>query len=828
MHRIFLPLYRYFQKHKTALYLLLAGSFLLFLAFGIRLRYEEDIVKLLPRSSTDSELAFSDIGLKDKVFIQITASDPARPLDPATLAAYMDEYCESLLQRDSASHHIEGILYQLDMGTMLGAVDYAFEHLPCFIDTSLYAAFEAALEPEAVEAAMQENLALLEADETGEASQFVTMDPLGLRNILLEQIMPSDGGSVGGYTIEEGHFFCPDKTVAMAFLSPGFNSMDSGAGTKFCRLMNRTRQHFEAAHPDARVLAHGTPLSSVSNAGTIKGDLLMTVGVSLLVILVILLLSFHSWTFIWQQTVPILYGSVFALACMYWIKGFMSLMALGLGAIVLGVAISYCLHVLIHHYYVGDVEQMLREESTPVTLGCITTVGAFLGLLFTESDLLRDFGLFATFALVGNTFFALFFLPHFMKPEQVKFKRYKGFHIIDKINDIPWDRNKWILAGLLVVIVAGVALSHRVKFDSDLRNLDYDNSLLTASQELYSQKNASGHMDLYFAASDDDLDQALEYNSLLQQRLDSLAALGLVKGYSPLSFLLFRSERDQQVRIDAWKAFWTPERKTQAWREIAAAARHNGLEASLFNPFEALIDADYEPGNLFEAEVFPPELMSNYLERQASGRYMVFTSVGFRPEDADTVTAALVAGPNTLVLEPFYYCRDMVEIVHDDFNTTQWISSLLVLLVLLIAFRNPITAFLAFLPMFLSWYVLQGLMAILGLEFNLINIVISTFIFGIGVDYSIFVMEGLLKEARTGEREMLDFHKVAIVFSALVLAIVVLSLVFARHPSIRSIGIITLIGMATTILLTYSLEPFLFRQCLHWGWYRKSIKALES
>ena len=828
MHRIFLPLYRYFHKHRTALYLLLAGSFLLFLAFGLRLRFEEDIVKLLPRSSTDSELAFSDIGLKDKVFIQITSADPANPLDPVTLGGYMDEYCEALLQRDSATHYITGILHNLDMGTMLGAMDYGFEHLPCFIDTSLYAAFEAALEPEAVEAAMQRNLELLEADETGEASQLVTMDPLGLRDILLNELMPGDGGSVGGYTIEDGHFFCPDKTVALAFLSPGFNSMDSHAGTQFYRLMHRERKVFEAAHPEARVLAHGTPLSSVSNASTIKGDLLMTVGLSLLVILVILLLSFHSWTFIWQQIVPILYGAAFALAYMYWIKGFMSLMALGLGAIVLGVAISYCLHVLIHHYFVGDVEQMLREESTPVTLGCITTVGAFLGLLFTESDLLRDFGLFATFALIGNTFFALFFLPHFMTPEQVRFKRYKGFHAIDRINDIPWDRNRWILAGLGVVVLAGVLLSHRVKFDSDLRNLDYDNSLLTASQELYSAKNASGHMDLYFAAYDEDLDQALEYNTLLQQRLDSLAEAGYVKGYSPLSFLLFRSERDQQVRIDAWKRFWTPERKTQAWREIAAAARHSGLEAALFNPFEALVDADYEPGNLFEAEVFPEELVSNYLERQESGRYLVFTSVAFRPEDTDIVSDALVAGPNTLVLEPFYYCRDMVEIVHDDFNTTQWISSLLVLLVLLIAFRNIVTAFVAFLPMFLSWYVLQGLMALLGLEFNLINIVISTFIFGIGVDYSIFVMEGLLKEARTGEREMLASHKVAIVFSALVLAIVVLSLIFARHPAIHSIGIITLIGMAVTILLTYSLEPFLFRRFLKWGWYRRSIKALEQ
>jgi len=809
------------------LYLLLAGSFLLFLAFGVRLRYEEDIVKLLPRSSTDSELAFSDIGLKDKVFIQVTSADPANPLDPATLAAYMDEYCSALLQRDSASRLITGILYELDMGTMLGAVDYGFEHLPCFIDTSLYAAFEAALRPESVETAMQENLALLEADETGEITQLVTMDPLGLRNILLEKLLPSDGASVGGYTIEEGHFFCPDKTVALAFLSPGFNPMDSGAGTRFYKMMHRERKDFEAAHPDARVLAHGTPLGSVSNASTIKGDLVMTVGVSLLIILLILILSFHSGTFIWQQIVPIVYGAVFALACMYWIKGSMSLMALGLGAIVLGVAISYCLHVLIHHYYVGDVELMLHEESTPVTLGCITTVGAFLGLLFTESELLRDFGLFATFALVGNTFFALFFLPHFMKPEHVKFKKYKGFRAIDRVNEIPWDRNWWILGATAAVVIAGVALSHRVKFDSDLRNLDFDNPLLTESQELYSQKNASGHMDLYFAAYDDDLDQALEYNTLLQQRLDSLSEIGLVKGYSPLSFLLFRSERDQQARIDAWKAFWTPERKTQAWREIAAAARHCGLEASLFNPFEALVDADYEPGNLYEAEVFPPELVSNYVERQENGRYMVFTSVGFRPEDTDAVSDALVAGPNTLVLEPFYYCRDMVEIVHDDFNTTQWISSLLVLLVLLIAFRNVITAFVAFLPMFLSWHVLQGLMALLGLEFNLINIVISTFIFGIGVDYSIFVMEGLLTEARTGQRDKLDYHKVAIVFSALVLAIVVLSLVFARHPAIRSIGIITLIGMAATILLTYSLEPFLFRQFLRWGWYRKSIKARE-
>ena len=58
MHRIFFPLYRFFQQHKTALYLLLACSFILFAAFGAQLRYEEDIVKLLPRSGTPHEITF--------------------------------------------------------------------------------------------------------------------------------------------------------------------------------------------------------------------------------------------------------------------------------------------------------------------------------------------------------------------------------------------------------------------------------------------------------------------------------------------------------------------------------------------------------------------------------------------------------------------------------------------------------------------------------------------------------------------------------------------------------------------------------------------------
>ena len=824
MHRIFLPIYKYLKDRKTVFYLLLTVSTLVFAFFGAKLKYEEDIITLLPRSSIDSELAFSEIGLKDKIFIQLTAADPDQPLDTWTMGEYIDTFTDALLERDTAGRYIVGILGSLQPEDALGAMDFAFDHLPVFVDTVFYPAFSAALTPGAIEAQMTRNAALIEEDMTGETTRLVCTDPLALRDIFLASLLPEDGGSFDGLTVENGHFFCPDKSVALAFLTPKFTQTDSYNSLHFSHIMNQERRKFEADHPEVRILFHGTPLGAVSNSGTIKHDLLMTVGISLVIILIILLLCFRRLAFIGHMVFPVVYGTLFSLACLYWIKGTMSLMALGVGAIVLGVGLSYCLHVLIHYFYTCNVEQMLREESTPVFMGCVTTVGAFLSLLFTESDLLRDFGLFASFALIGSTVFALVFLPQFLRPEHVHHGKNEGFPLADRFNNFPWDRNPLVLGAVLLIVIVGVAMYPKVRFDSDLRHLDYDNEELTESQNLYYEKNQNGYRDLYFAVYDDDLDQALEYDKMLGSRLEALSAQGLVKGYHSLASLLFQSTRDQELRIAAWERFWSPERMSAVRRDLSAAALRHGLDPELFDPFFALAEAEYAPGSLLEAGVIPPELLSNYLEVQPSGRKMIFTSVSFDPKDTDPVIEGLIDGPQSLVLEPFYYCRDLVEIIHDDFDKTLWISSLFVLLVLLLSFRNLWVALTAFFPMVLSWYVMQGLMALIGLEFNMINIVISTFVFGIGVDYSIFVMEGLLQEARTGETQRLSWHKVAIFFSALVLIIVVGSLVFARHPAISSTGRITLIGMVATILLTYSLEPFVFRQLLRTAWFRRSLK----
>ncbi|MBQ4184448.1 MAG: MMPL family transporter [Bacteroidales bacterium] len=823
MHRIFIPIYRFFQKHKGLMYALMLGSFIFFTIFGVRIQLKEEIVKLLPDSALNNELAFTEVAIKDKVFIQLLSAEGADSLSTKQLGKYMDKYISQLSEADSSSHLIKEILYKLDADMALGAMDYAFNHVPSFVDTSLYKSIDKAMSLEEMDRQMALNYELVMEDEEGTATTMVATDPLNLREVLLGSVMPSDG-SVGAYVIDEGHFFCKDKSVALAFMSPNFDGMDSRSATRLLKTFQKATKAFESENPEVKVYYFGNALGGASNAGTLKRDLFKTVGLSLIIILVFILLCFHDWSFIWQQVVPVAYGTAFAAACMFWIKSYMSLMALGLGAIVLGVAISYCLHVLIHFYYVGDAERMLREESTPVFLGCLTTIGAFSGLFFTESEMLRDFGMFATFALIGNTFFALVFLPHFLKPGQVKFKKTKGFPLIEHINSLPWDRNKPFLISLVVFILVGIIFSPRVKFDNDLRNLDYHLQFLKDGEALYNEKNTDGCAHQFFANYSDNLDEALDANQLLNKHLDSLQKEGVISYYDKLIPAVMHSERVQNERIDAWNKYWTAEKKAQLRRNLAASASKYDWQID-FTPFYALLDADYAPGNVFEEGVLPPELMSNFIEKEASGRYMVFTQVDYLPENMNKATAEVIKSPRTLVLDPFYYCIDLVQLVHDDFNTTLWISSVFVLLVLLFSFGNLATALLAFLPMGISWFVLQGYMAIFGLQFNLINIVISTFIFGIGVDYSIFVMEGLLKEARTGDKDMLSFHKVAIFFSALVLIIVVCSLIFATHTALSSIGVITLIGMASTILITYSLQPFVFRQLLKIPYFRRRFRV---
>ena len=816
-----IKIYRFFRNHRAVFWVSMIALYAFFGYFASKIYLEEDINKLMPSSKNEdgtTKLAFANLRIKDKTFLLFEGKNGA---SVEHIAEVCDAFIDSLESRNAAmdsTHQVIGnIFYRLPDDLMLDVIDYMSAHLPAYIDTSVYTRLDAMLTYPHMKLQMKANHDDLLSPVGSMFPELIQMDPVGLRGLLMEQMKPFTEGAAGSYKTLNGHFFVQDSTVCVAFITPMYSATNTGQGSTLFRILNDQIEQFSASAPDVKISYHGTPASGFYNSWRIKSDLKGTIIGSLVLVLIFISICFRNYNTIPLLLLPVVFGTLFGLAAMYFIKGHFSLLALGIGAIVLGVALSYVLHIITHYKYISDPEQVLRDQVKPVCLGCLTTIGSFMGLIFIRTELLQDFGLFAAFAIVGTTFFSLVFLPQFLNPRKNKLNHH-AFAIIDRINAYPFDRKKPLLFTILTaaVVCIGFYIAGGTQFDADMHSLGYKAESTSYSENLLRSKTHTGDKQKYFASSGATMEEAIENFEIMAAKLDSLQSIGLVKSYTHTN-QIFVPLHVQQERIDAWKNFWTGERLQLVHDLINKTAPEAGLIPDAFSPFFEFATADYEPDALYEASIIPEGYQSTLMEQSYNDEYLCFTSVRCKNDsihskesDYNRICEAIVSSPNLLVLDTYYYTTDTLIQLNDDFNVLQWVSMLFVLIVLFFSFHFNIKhTLLGFMPILSSWLIVLGAMVIFDVRFNLINIIISTFIFGIGVDYSIFVMNGLIGGKENSR--LLGYHKTAIFFSAFILIVTVSSMLFAEHPAIKSVGFSTLVGMISAVVISYVVQPAIFR-----------------
>ena len=816
-----IKIYHFFRNHRAVFWVSMIALYAFFGYFASKIYLEEDINKLMPSSKNEdgtTKLAFANLRIKDKTFLLFEGKNGA---SVEHITEICDAFIDSLESRnaamDSTQQVIGNIFYRLPDDLMLDVIDYMSAHLPAYIDTSVYTRLDAMLTYPHMKLQMKANHDDLLSPVGSMFPELIQMDPVGLRGLLMEQMKPFTEGAAGSYKTLNGHFFVQDSTVCVAFITPMYSATNTGQGSTLFRILNDQIEQFSASAPDVKISYHGTPASGFYNSWRIKSDLKGTIIGSLVLVLIFISICFRNYNTIPLLLLPVVFGTLFGLAAMYFIIGHFSLLALGIGAVVLGVALSYVLHIITHYKYISDPEQVLRDQVKPVCLGCLTTIGSFMGLIFIRTELLQDFGLFAAFAIVGTTFFSLVFLPQFLNPRKNKLN-HRAFAIIDRINAYPFDRKKPLLFTILAtaVVCIGFYIAGGTQFDADMHNLGYKAESTSYSENLLRSKTHTGDKQKYFASSGTTMEEAIENFEIMATKLDSLQNIGLVKSYTHTN-QIFVPLHVQQERIDAWKNFWTGERLQLVHDLINKTAPEAGLIPDAFSPFFEFAAADYEPDALYKASIIPEGYQSTLMEQSYNDEYLCFTSVRCKNDsihskesDYNRICEAIVSSPSLLVLDTYYYTTDTLIQLNDDFNVLQWVSMLFVLIVLFFSFHFNIKhTLLGFMPILSSWLIVLGAMVIFDVRFNLINIIISTFIFGIGVDYSIFVMNGLIGGKENSR--LLGYHKTAIFFSAFILIVTVSSMLFAEHPAIKSVGFSTLVGMISAVVISYVVQPAIFR-----------------
>ena len=832
--KFILRLHDFLMRHRRlALWLtalVLAGCVL----SGLRLHFGEDVADFLPRSGSDARYAsvYEQMGDAGRITIIFRPEEGLdREMSDSLLAEAVDAFGLGWEALDEAGRcRWQGAA---DDGQLMEAMDFLRHHVALFLTEADYARIDSLLaQPGYVDTCMSHVRRMLSFPMTALATEAVRADPLNLFSPVLQRLQTLSPADF--YEVRDGYLFDREGRAYAFMLSP-YASSDTRAGSRLAAQLQQVADSVEAQVQGVRVSAVGAPLIAAANADRIKTDSLWGGLAALVLIVMILAWSMRDWRNIAYLAFAVAAGWLFALGVVSLLRPTISIIVIGIGSVLLGIAVNYPLHYLEHLRSHPDRRLTLKEMVEPLLTGNVTTVSAFACLLFVKAEAMRDLGLFGALMLVGTILVVLTILPLVAATRKAGKegantlgRKYAGGSAFDapaaqairqSSNQALKHSNTQAIKKVLFVVVAVLTLflglrSGNTRFDDDLHNINYMTSQQRDDLALLSRPLANGDSTdvVYWVSEAPTLDEAL-------QACERWGGEG-VSEESRGASLLLPSTRRQQEALERWALFCSRHGGLSA--EVRRAAARQGFAPGAFEPFEAELADTYH--------VMPPEAMTclcglaeNYLlydDTSVRVVNMLHVPVAEAEQVKQTLRERWEGEAGLFAFDLHDVGSHLVAALNGDFNYILFVCGLVVFVFLWLSLGQLELALVSFLPLAVGWLWILGLMDLAGVSFNIVNIILATFIFGQGDDYSIFITEGLMYEYAYG-RQRLRSYRHSVVVSALLMFAGMGVLLFARHPALKSLAVVAVMGMAVVIVMACLLPPVLM------GWMTRDGGGLR-
>ncbi|MBP5692495.1 MAG: MMPL family transporter [Bacteroidales bacterium] len=802
MADFFLHIYDFLRKRRGLCFGLLAVLVACLVLMTFSLKYNENIWDFIPAGENQQKAitVYKDISSGLKVVAMFSLKEGAQ--DKSRLTEAVDTFSLKV-QEGSASRHITDVESEIDFDKYAGITDFVYRNIPLMLSDSDYARMENLLsESDYVDRKLEEDVQMIQMPATGFFASSINSDPLSLFAPVLRRLQ--EGQKALPFEFDDGYIFTPGKEYAIAMLTSPYGAMESANNNLMVSCLDSVAAQTRLSCPDVEVSFTGAPVISVENSRRIKSDSKRAICIAVILILILLVFSFRKVRSLLLIGLSILFGWLFAMGFIAAVSADVSLIVLGIGSIIIGIAVNYPLHFVSHSDHAASVRQSLKEMVAPLLIGNITTVGAFAALMPLDAPALRDLGFFAAFMLIGTIIFVLVFLP-----QLVKGKTYHGKERLPfgKLSSYSPERSRWLFWVIVALTIFFGYYSFDASFDTDISRINY----LTARQKkllagLGVQAGVNDTSNIYLVSEGNSWDQALEKRMEISPLLDSLKKAGLIEDYSSVTdFIAPQSE--QKRRIDLWNSFWKVHRNDIISRLDSRAPAY-GFSADAFFAFKEIIAEDYSPKTFEDFEDFRSVVLGNSFS-SSTGECCAVDIV--KAQDIEKASQILnnALGDNGFAFDFAGMNSSIARSLSDDFNYIGLACGLIVFVFLWLSFGRLDLALLAFLPMAMGWLWILGIMNLLGLKFNIVNVILATFIFGQGDDYTIFITEGLIDEYGYGKKVLPSF-KSSIMVSALIMFIGMGSLIVAKHPALHSLAEVTIVGMFSVVLMAWVVPPVIF------------------
>jgi len=155
--------------------------------------------------------------------------------------------------------------------------------------------------------------------------------------------------------------------------------------------------------------------------------------------------------------------------------------------------------------------------------------------------------------------------------------------------------------------------------------------------------------------------------------------------------------------------------------------------------------------------------------------------------------------------------RQLQDYMKRDFLVSTALATLLIALTLWRSLRGGMRALLAASPLILGYIWMLGGMRLLQIDFNFINITISPLLIGIGVDNGIHIIHRYMEERKIDPEGAVErggrMTAAAVMVTSLTTMLVFGSLLFARTPGLRILGVSALMGIGFTLIFSLLFLP---------------------
>lgn len=804
MTNLLLRIFSFFDKHTTLLRCILVGIIAICICAIFRISFIEDISSFLPQSKENERIQYASqhIGGSNKLMVSV-ASETA---DEYAIMDAVDCFVTKIQERDS-SQRIQDIVYMIDQQQILEVGQFVVQNMPLYLQDVDYQNIETSLSYDSIVAKLQGDKQILLSPMGGFVKNFITYDPLHYASNVLEKLNQSSANS--NYETIDGYIFDKSGKEAIIAINSKLPVSETSENAILIADIDSAMAETIAEHSEVKLDCIGASVISIGNANRIKKDSIISTAIALILILVVLLYFFRDVRALFIILFALIFGGLFGMAFLSIFKDSVSIIAIGIGSIIVGIATNYPLHFLAHYQQGYSKEQTIRDIIDPLITGNLTTVGAFLSLIFIHSNAMKDLGLFASFLLIGTILFVLIFLPHLFKKNLfAKQERLSTNLTFNKIASYNLDKNTFVVITIVLLTIPLFFMSKKTTFETDLHAINY---MTDAQKEKFAKLNeqTQNTKPTFFCVTEGtSIDEALQNYEQSLPIIDSLKGNNLITNTSGINIFV-PSQKTQSEKIAKWNEFMSVHRE-ELIENIEKAAKETGFNEGAFNNFIEILNTNFTIHNV---DYFAPIMSSignNFISNE-DNRVLVYNIIETDKEQQEAIKQQL----NNIDSQIFTFDNNslisqMVDALSDDFDYVLYICGLIVFLFLTFSFGRLELSITAFIPLTVGWIWILGLMGIFDMKFNIVNIILATFIFGQGDDYTIFVTEGLMYEY-TYKKKMLASYKNSVWLSATIMFIGIGSLIIAQHPAMRSLGEVTIVGMFSVVLMAYLFPPLIYR-----------------